>query len=97
VELDINTLFTAFVASATAVLGWYVRGMRESIDALHSADQELTKEVNKLNVLVVGDYLRRAEFQGDMTEMKNMIGELSRAVHTGFERLHEKVNSKADR
>jgi hypothetical protein len=97
VDLDVNTLFTALVGLITAVLGWYVRSMKDSIDALHKADQELTKEVNKLNVLVVGDYVRQSHMTEFRSEVISRLNDISGDVRQGFKEVYERIERKADK
>lgn len=45
-----------------AVLGWYVKAMRDSLDRLKDRDDDIAREVANIRTLVVGDYVKRESF-----------------------------------
>ncbi|MAY54559.1 MAG: hypothetical protein CMQ46_05680 [Gammaproteobacteria bacterium] len=85
-ELDpqhvINLLFTA----VGALGGWVLNNLRQSINNLLAQDAALTEKVQKIEVLVVGDYVKRTEMDS-----------LGAAIFAKLDRIENKLDKKADK
>lgn len=83
---EFQFLFNTAVVLAGVFAGWVLKSVTSSLRELQSADKELTEKVNGLEVLVVGDYVHRAEF--------------SKALDALFEtlrRIEDKLDRKVDK
>lgn len=71
------------------------------IKALRAAKHNHTSEIAALKVLVVGDYVKRAELQDimrDVTrEVRTAMGDLKLTVNSGFSEIRTELKSKQDR
>ena len=54
--------------------------------ALQKADEELTEKVNRIEVLVAGEYVKRDEFQGALTRLFQKL-----------DNIENKIDKKADK
>lgn len=52
-------LFNIVIGVAGALGGWWMKAMWEGLKDLQRTDHELTQQVNNLQVLVAGQYMRR--------------------------------------
>ena len=66
--------------------GIWVRGIADSMRDLKSADIDLAEKVQKIEILVAGDYVKREE-----------IDKLTGALFTKLDRIEMKLDGKADK
>lgn len=59
--LSFQDAFNAAVTVGAALGGWLIRSMYDAIRDMRAADLELTERVQKIEVLVAGEYVRRDE------------------------------------
>jgi hypothetical protein len=69
-----------------ALLGIFLKTVLESVKDLQRADGELTKRISSIEVLVVGTYVKREDFD-------RMISELFRKL----DKIDGKLDNKADK
>lgn len=79
-------LFNIVIGVAGALGGWWMKAMWEGLNDLKKTDHELTQQVNSLQILVAGQYMRRDEF--DKT---------SHAIFAKLDRIEDKLDKKADK
>ena len=79
-------LFNIVIGVAGALGGWWMKAMWEGLKDLQRTDHELTQQVNNLQVLVAGQYMRREEFD-----------KLSRAIFAKLDRIEDKLGNKVDK
>lgn len=60
--MEFQTLFNTAVGGGMLLLGWVLRVIWDSLKQLQQDDRELADKVNKIEVLVAGQYIRRDEF-----------------------------------
>ena len=78
----INWLMTGF----GALIGFFLNAVWQSVKDLQKADKELAEKVSEIEVLVVGDYVKR----GDLVDiLKDLFAKL--------DRIEDKVDKKADK
>lgn len=82
----INWVFTGFGALA----GFLLNAIWQSVHDLKIADKELAEKVSGIEVLVAGDYVKKAEFT-------SVNAELSRALFAKLDRIEDKLDGKADK
>lgn len=78
--------FNIVIGIAGALGGWWMKAMWEGLKELQRTDHELTQQVNNLQILVAGQYMRREEFN-----------KLSDAIFTKLDRIEDKLDKKADK
>ena len=66
--------------------GIWVRGIADSMRELKSTDADLAEKVQKIEILVAGDYVKREE-----------IDKLTGALFTKLDRIEMKLDGKADK
>lgn len=75
--MEIISAATAVVCLALSLVnGWLVivlRNMREDLIALRNSDQEIRNRLNAHELVVAGDYVKRAEFKQDMDAQTKAI------------------------
>lgn len=79
-------LFNIVIGVAGALGGWWMKAMWEGLKDLQRTDHELTQQVNNLQVLVAGQYMRREEFD-----------KVSQAIFAKLDRIEDKLDKKADK
>lgn len=79
-------LFNIALSTISAVGGWWLKTMWESLRELRTADQELSNKVGAIEVLVAGQYIKRDEFD-----------RLSNALFKKLDRIEDKISLKADK
>ena len=78
----INTLITV----VGAVFGWVLKVVWDAVRDLQQADDELVEKVNKIEVLVAGEYVKREDFRSDMDRL-----------FAKLDSIEAKLDSKADK
>jgi len=69
-----------------AVLGFLLHSIWQAVKDLQEADTELTDKVSKIEVLVAGEYAKRAD-----------VTALSNALFAKLDRIHDLLQQKADK
>ena len=78
----INTLITV----VGAIFGWVLKVIWDAVRDLQQADDELVEKVNKIEVLVAGEYVKREDFRSDMDRL-----------FAKLDSIEAKLDSKADK
>lgn len=86
----INTVLNVVVVIGGGVVGFYLRGVKESIAKLESTDGELAKKISAIEVMVAGQYVTRQEFQ-------HVIEKLGEGIFKRLDAISVKLDSKADK
>ncbi len=60
--MEFQTLFNTAVGAVLLLAGWVLRVIWDSLKQLQKDDRELADKVNKIEVLVAGQYIKRDEF-----------------------------------
>lgn len=81
-----QTLINSLLGIASAVLGWILKVVWDSLRALKEADDQLASKVAAIEVLVAGKYVTREEFHGVVDQL-----------HAKMDKVLEALNRKADR
>lgn len=79
-------LFNIVIGVAGALGGWWMKAMWEGLKDLQKTDHELTQQVNNLQILVAGQYMRREEFD-----------KVGQAIFTKLDRIEDKLDKKVDK
>lgn len=81
-----QTLINSLLGIVSAVLGWILKVVWDSLKALKEADDALASKVAAIEVLVAGKYVTREEFYGVVDQL-----------HAKMDKILEALNRKADR
>lgn len=84
--MDNQMIFNFGIGVISAMLGWWLNTVWNSVKELQSVDRELAEKVASIEVLVAGKYVTRDEF--------NL---LLNQVFSKLDRIIDAVNQKADR
>ncbi len=84
--MDQQQLFNVLFALIGVLGGWWMKAMWEAINDLKHADQDLSKQVGDLKVLVAGGYVKTEQFDS-----------LSKAIFAKLDRIEDKLDGKADK
>lgn len=83
---DYQVLFNIVIGILSAMGGWMLNTMWNSLKDLQSADTKLAEKVGAIEVLVAGQYVTRDEFTATMN-----------ALFLKLDKIQDTLNSKADR
>lgn len=81
-----EVLFKIAVGIAGFLGGWVLNNLTKRIESLQSADAELTKKVNSIEVLVAGEYVKREDFNN-----------ISRELFAKLDKIYDRLDGKADK
>ena len=84
--MDQQQTFNVLFALVGVLGGWWMKAMWEAINDLKHADNELSKQVGDLKVLVAGGYVKTEQFES-----------LSKAIFSKLDRIEDKLDGKADK
>lgn len=68
------------------IFGWMLKTLWGTVKDLQESDKELAEKVNSIEVLVVGDYVKREEFQGALNR-----------IFMKLDAIENKIDQKADK
>lgn len=75
--------FINMLAGAVSVLfGWILKTVWDAVKDLQKADDELIDKVNKIEVLVAGEYVKREDFKADMDRLFNKLDAIDKKLDT---------------
>lgn len=84
--METQTAFNITLSLVAFLGGWVLNSLRESIRSLHQSDAELADKVQRIEVLVAGQYVKRDDF-----------GKLSDALFAKLDKIDAKLDKKADK
>ncbi|MDZ7918525.1 hypothetical protein [Rhodoferax sp.] len=84
--MNLDDAFKLALALLNLAGGWFLKVLWSSFRELQIADKELADKVQKIEVLVAGQYVQRDEFR-----------ELSAALFRKLDLISEKIDKKQDK
>jgi hypothetical protein len=81
-----QTVVNWALGAASAVGGYILHTVWQAVKDLQASDKDLVEKVNKIEVIVVGEYLKRDEFN-----------KLSDALFQKLDRIEDRLREKADK
>lgn len=84
--MEFQTLFNTAVSGVLLLAGWILRVLWDSLKQLQRDDRELADKVNKIEVLVAGQYVKRNEFDKVMERLFDKL-----------DQIELKIDGKADK
>ena len=79
-------IINAAIAIGGALGGWWLKTVWESLRELQKADTALAEKVSAIEILVVGQYIRRDEFERMATAMFAKLDKIYEAVYVKEEK-----------
>lgn len=83
--VDFQTAFNVILGAFSALVGWLLNTLYQSMRDLTKADAELTSKVNQIEVLVAGTYVKRAEFDSKVDAMFHKLDAIENKLDRKFE------------
>lgn len=71
--VDFQTAFNVVLGAFSALVGWLLNTLYQSMRDLTKVDADLTSKVNQIEVLVAGTYVKRVEFDQKIDAMFNKL------------------------
>jgi CHASE3 domain sensor protein len=84
--MDFQFAFNIAVALVGALGGYVLRSISARLESLQRADTDLTDKVQKIEVLVVGEYVRHSDLE-----------KIANALFAKLDRISDKLDSKEDK
>ena len=81
-----QSLINALIAVVGSGFGWILKVVWDAVKDLQRADDQLIEKVNKIEVLVAGEYVKREDFRADMDRLFDKL-----------DQIDKKLDSKADK
>ena len=84
--MDFQILFNIATGLISVLIGVLIRTLWESLTSLRNQDAKLAEKVAKIEILVIGEYVKRDEFN-----------RLSEALFRKLDKIDGKLDGKQDR
>ena len=84
--MDLQIAFNVAVALVGALGGYVLKSISSRLESLQKADESLTEKVQKIEVLVAGEYVKHTDLE-----------KLSNALFAKLDKISDKLDSKADK
>jgi hypothetical protein len=84
--MDSQSLINAAFALLNITIGFFLKWMYDSHRDLKKSDSELADKVQKIEVLVIGDYVRKTDYD-----------KLAETIFSKLDRILEKLDHKQDK
>lgn len=84
--MDTQTAFNIVLSLVAFLGGWVLNSLRESIATLHKSDNELADKVQRIEVLVAGQYVKRDD-----------LDKIAAALFAKLDKIESKLDGKADK
>lgn len=84
--VDFQTAFNILLGAFSALAGWLLNNLYQSMRDLTRADSDLATKVQAIEVLVAGQYIKRSEFEAKID-----------ALFKKLDGIEDKIDSKISR
>lgn len=81
-----QSLFNIVLGAASILSGWWMKTMWSSLQHLQASDEKITDKLNEVEILVVGEYVRKADVDRGFNELNKKL-----------DRIFDKLDGKADK
>lgn len=81
-----QTLFNVALSIISAIISWVLKTIWASHKELQDADAKLAEKVNKIELMVAGDYVKRDDFE-----------RMATAIFAKLDKISDKIDAKADK
>jgi hypothetical protein len=87
---EFQLIYDILIGLAAGLGGWILRGVDKDIRDLRTQDSVLLTQVNALNVLVAGGYVKR-------DEMERAVDKLGAQLNSKLDLIFDRLETKADK
>lgn len=84
--MDVQVAFNIALSLIAFLGGWVLNSLRDSIKSLQKSDSDLADKVQKIEVLVAGQYVKRDD-----------MDRLTTALFAKLDKIEAKLDGKADK
>ena len=84
--MDTQTMINTLLGLVAFLGGWIIRTMWQSIRDLQKTGADTAEKVQKIEVLVAGDYVRKDDLERKVD-----------AIFVKLDKIHDKLDTKADK
>lgn len=84
--MDMQTAFNLAIGVIAVIGGWWMRSIYDAIKELRDSESTLADRVQRIEVLVAGQYVTRDE-----------LGKLTDAIFRKLDKIEMKLDTKQDR
>lgn len=84
--MDDQNIINLLGGLVSAIIGWLLKTLWQAVGDLQKSDVELSDKVNRIEVLVAGEYVKREEFQGALDRL-----------FAKLDQIEAKIDQKADK
>lgn len=84
--MDLQIAFNIAVALVGALGGYVLKSISSRLESLQKSDESLAEKVQKIEVLVAGEYVKHTDLE-----------KLSTALFAKLDKISDKLDSKADK
>jgi hypothetical protein len=77
--------------------GWVLKNIRDSLNQLRDDHRSVSTKVSHIEVLVAGEYVKRDEVDAKLDKVLGVIERTHSQQMTAIERLHQRLDTKADK
>ena len=82
--VDFQTAFNILLGAFSALAGWLLNNLYQSMRDLMKADELLTDKVQAIEVLVAGQYIKRSEFESKMDAIFHKLDTIEEKIDRKF-------------
>lgn len=80
--ISFQTAFNIMVGACGALIGWLMTMLYRALKDLQLNDKELTDKVQGMEVLVVGQYIKRSEFEAKIDALFKKLDHIEELLRT---------------
>lgn len=84
--MDVQVAFNIVVAVAGFLGGWILNNLRDSLKTLTQTDNELADKVQRIEILVAGQYVKRDD-----------LDKMTEALFKKLDKIESKLDNKVDK
>ena len=77
-----QNLINVLIAVVGSGFGWILKVVWDAVKDLQKADDEITDKVNRIEVLVAGEYVKREDFRADMDRLFDKLDAIDKKLDT---------------
>ena len=82
--VDFQTAFNILLGAFSALAGWLLNNLYQSMRDLTRADELLADKVQAIEVLVAGQYIKRSEFESKMDAIFHKLDTIEEKIDRKF-------------
>lgn len=85
-----QTIINIAIAAIGALIMFLLNAVWNAIKDLQKADEKISEQVNKVEVLIVGNYVKREEFTRQFDEMFKLLRSIENSINERFDKKADK-------